>query len=436
MVSLAKAFSNLAPFKALVIGDFLLDTYTTGKIRRISPEAPVPVMEVVKEESRPGGAGNVVLNLVALGAKVVAIGRIGQDGEGQELKQKLKEADTSALFIEEGYRTPVKKRILAESQQLMRIDFEKVTPIGSEFEDQVIQKLKNLVPLVDVIAISDYAKGFLTDRVLAECLHLAKKHKVKAIVDPKGIHFEKYRGAFLIKPNLSEAYAAAKMDSKASLEKVAEALHAIADILLVTRSEAGISVFQKGKRDDFPVQSKEVKDVTGAGDTVLAMICMGVANGLDIELIAKLANMAAGLSIERLGCVQVTMSELAARLLEIDVETKIFDESHIFALQQVLKEKKVRLLAIEKEQEMSTRLLKTLKELSQEGALVVYVQGRKPSDELIHLLSSLSEVGHIILQKESLKNICEAIQPDEVFVMKENQVAPEVLEALVYTETI
>lgn len=424
MVKLARTFSHFRPFKALVLGDFMLDTYTTGRVKRISPEAPVPVMEVQKQESRPGGAGNVVLNLTTLGASVFAVGRIGSDKEGEELKRHLFNADTSALLIEPNYKTPVKNRLIADSQQLLRIDFETITPLKPEIEEAIIIRLKELIPQVEVVAISDYGKGFLTHRLIQAALQIAREVKIPAIVDPKGSDFAKYKGATVLKPNLSEAYAAAKCASHATLEEVALQLLSLADFLLITRSEAGISIFNAdGIRSDFPVRSKEVKDVTGAGDTVLSMICLGLANGLDIQLAAQLANIAAGLSIERLGCVQITLSELAQRLLQIDSDTKIFDESHTYALHQVLRGKLYSLLVLEKGQSMSNALFRTIRKLSaQEGQeLIIYVRDTEPDDELIHLLSSLHEVDYIILQTESLKNLCSAIHPHEVYLLEQDK---------------
>jgi rfaE bifunctional protein kinase chain/domain len=423
MVKLARTFSHFRPFKALVIGDFMLDSYTTGRVKRISPEAPVPVMEVLKQESRPGGAGNVVLNLTTLGATVFAVGRIGSDFEGEELKKHLFNADTSSLLVEPHYKTPVKNRLIADSQQLIRVDFETITPLKPDLEETIILRLKELIPLVDVVAISDYGKGFLTHRLIQSALQIAKESKIPTIVDPKGSDFAKYKGATVLKPNLSEAYAAAKCPSYASLDEVANQLQSLADILLITRSEAGISIFSSDGRSDFPVRSKEVKDVTGAGDTVLAMICLGLANGLDIQVAAQLANIAAGLSIERLGCVQITLSELAQRLLQIDSDTKIFDESHTYALHQVLRGKQYSLLVLEKGQAMSNALFRTIRQLSsQDGQeLIIYVRDTEPDDELIHLLSSLHEVDYIILQTESLKNLCSAIHPHEVYLLEQDK---------------
>lgn len=423
MVKLAAIFRKLRPCSALVLGDFMLDTYTTGRVKRISPEAPVPVLEVLKQESRSGGAGNVVMNLITLGAKVLAVGRIGSDGAGAELKSSLQRADVRGLRVEAGYKTPVKNRLIGDSQQLIRVDFETTFPLSLELEETIAEQLSEWIPQVQIIALSDYGKGFLTPRIIRTALEIAKFHKIPTIVDPKGSDFTKYRGATVLKPNLTEAYQAAKLSSQSSLEEVADALLHLSQVdqLLVTRSEAGISIFdQKRNRSDFPVRSKEVKDVTGAGDTVLAMVCLGLANGLDIQEAAQLANIAAGLSIERLGCAQITLSELASRLLEYDSDTKIFDENHTYALHQVLKGKDHALLVLEKGQAMTSGLFRAIRKLaSREGKeLLIYVCDADPNDELVHLLSSLNEVDYIILQTESLKHICDAIHPHEVYFLE------------------
>ncbi len=416
MVNLAKAFRYFRPFKVLVLGDFLLDTYTTGRVRRISPEAPVPVMEVIKHEARPGGAGNVVLNLLSLGAEVFVAGRVGDDADGQSLRHLLAQAHSCGLRTEIGYRTPMKNRLVAEGQQLIRVDFETITPLPIDSEEQILCELAELIPQMQVVALSDYGKGFLTDRLIREVLQMAKQAAVPSIVDPKGIDFAKYRGATLIKPNVSEAYAAAKMGGALSLDQVAQKLleETKAQYLLITRSEAGISVFDAQERSDFPVRSKEVKDVTGAGDTVLATLCLGVANGLDIHTSTQLANIAAGLAIERFGCVQITLPELASRLFEIDCETKIFDESHLYALRQMLQGKRFSLLVLEKGQAMSLGLFRSIRSLSAAAEKFI-IYAHQPHEELIHLLSSLQEVDHIILQSESLKHLCDEIHPQEIY---------------------
>lgn len=328
-MNLAKALSQLHPFKVLVLGDFLLDAYTTGRVKRISPEAPVPVMEVVKCESRPGGAGNVALNLAALGGSVLAAGRIGAHAEGEELKRLLVEkgVDGQALLVEPNYRTPVKNRLIAESQQLLRLDFETIAPLDPRLEEALLEKLEVLIPQVQIVALSDYGKGGLTPRLISGAISLAKKWNIPSIVDPKGVDFAKYKGASLLKPNLSEAYAASKMAPTEPLETVAKQVFSMASVeqLLITRSEAGMSLFDaQGKRADFSVRSREVKDVTGAGDTVLAILCLALANRLGLAEAIHLANLAAGIAVERVGCVQVTLPEIAKRFLEDETANASF----------------------------------------------------------------------------------------------------------------
>jgi len=427
--SLANAFNRIRPFRALVLGDLMLDTYTTGRVKRISPEAPVQVLEVLKQESRPGGAGNAVLNLVALGGVVIAMGRIGSDTEGNELKETLARAgaDVRGLIVEPGYQTPVKNRLIADSQQLLRVDLEKISEIDPAVEEEAILQLKVLIPSVQVVAISDYGKGFLSNRLIQEAIAIARLANVPCIIDPKGVDFTKYRGAAILKPNLGEAYAAAKMPLSASLDAVAQQILDLADVdrLLITRSEAGMSLFDRAVgRSDFPVRSREVKDVTGAGDTVLAMISLGMANGLELPLSVQLANIAAGIAIERLGCVQVRLSEVAERLLETDCESKIFDEVHAYALQQVLADKRYALLILDKAQSMAGGLFRMIRRIGQNKGreLILYIRDSHPADEFVHLLSSMHDIKAIILQKENLKTLCEAIHPEEVFFVDGEQV--------------
>ncbi len=443
MVALSKTFNRLQPFRSLVLGDFLLDTYTTGRVKRISPEAPVPVMEVLRQEARPGGAGNVVLNLRALGSQVLCVGRIGKDSHGQQLKEllSLDGIDCSSLLEERGYTTPVKNRLIADSQQLLRVDFETISPLDPSLEEQLLEQLKSLIPQVQIVAISDYGKGFLTNRLISSALEIAKKAGIPAIVDPKGTDFTKYRGASILKPNLSEAYAAAKMPPSTPLGKVAQEIfsHASIDLLLITRSEAGMSLFDpKGNRSDFPVVSKEVKDVTGAGDTVLATLCLSIANQLDLSSAVSLSNIAAGIAIERLGCVQVTLPELAKRLLREKNETKIFDEDHTYALKQVLQGKQYSLLVLSKGQQITHAFLRSIRKFAEKEnhELIIYLEGSHPQDEFVRFLSSLNEVNYIVLQSESLKHLCEEIHPHEIYMLKGEEViqidqAREVLHTLI-----
>lgn len=429
MVKLSGLLSQFRPVKVLVVGDFMLDTYTTGKVRRISPEAPVAILHVQKEESRPGGAGNVALNLVSLGAQVALLGRVGPDDAGKALSEALgKEGmDTSFLFCQEGYKTPVKNRLIAEAQQILRVDFEALDPLPLSYEERVIAHLSTLLTDIQTVAISDYAKGFLSSTLLRALIEEAGKRGIPVIVDPKGDDFSKYAGATLIKPNLVEAYSAAKLPLSASLEEVALVLlkKCQVDTLMITRSEEGISLFEKGgERTDFPVLPKEVKDGTGAGDTVLAMISLAMANGLDMGWGAQLANSAAAMAVERLGCARITLSQMAERLLELDVDNKIFDEQHLFALEQVLKGKRYTLLGMSAEQQMSAALFRSLRHLSLnrgEKKLIVYLGQAGAQEELISFLSSLEEVDYIVLKSESLKHLCDEIHPEQVFLFEEEE---------------
>lgn len=428
MVKLSRIFRRLSSVRVGIIGDFMYDTYTTGKVLRISPEAPVPVLHVLKEEARPGGAGNVALNLISLGAQVVAIGRVGPDIAGQSITNSLASEGVvvDGIVIQTPYQTPVKNRVIADAQQVLRIDFEAISSIPPPVEQQIIAKLPQLFDKIDILAVSDYAKGFLSPSILKAAIEMAKARNIPVIVDPKGDDFAKYQGATVLKPNLQEAYTAAKLSDTASLEHVAETLFkkVSIDLLMITRSEAGISLFSRdGRRHDFPVRSKEVKDVTGAGDTVLAMVSVALGNKLDIADAAQLANIAAGIAIERLGCARIHLSDLASRLLEFDVDNKVFDEDHLFALQQALKDKHYIVLGIHSTLGITTALFRSIRQLAaqeSDGKLIIYVRDSAPDSEFISLLSSLAEVDFVVLKCESLKHLCEIIHPQEVYVI-ENQ---------------
>ncbi len=310
---------QLNPKKILVIGDFMLDVYTFGDVVRISPEAPVPVLRAKKESRKPGGAGNAILNLVSLGMEVSALGRVGNDTGGSSFLQELAKegVDTRGVVCDPDFQTPLKNRMIAAGQQIVRIDYEETTPLNERLQQEVIDSLKRLFEKVEVIAISDYAKGFLTPKLLSEIMNLAQKMEIPVIVDPKGVDFTRYRGATLIKPNLSEAVGAARLGHEATLDDVAARILGDVDIktLMVTRANEGISVFEKEvRRQDFPANVHEIKDVTGAGDTVLAVVTAALANGLNIGEAARLANVAAGIAIEQVGCARVSCADIALRL--------------------------------------------------------------------------------------------------------------------------
>lgn len=299
----------------------MLDVYTMGSVKRISPEAPVAVLRVDEESERPGGSGNAILNLRSLGMEVTAVGRIGSDLSGRHLKQTLLEegVDTQGIVTQEGFQTPVKKRMIADNQQLLRVDYEKPRPLDSALEKELIDQLPVILEGASVVAISDYAKGFLTSSFLAVLIKMANERSIPTIVDPKDLDFTKYQGATLIKPNQGEAYTASRLADSEPLHNVAAKLleETAIETLMVTRSKEGISLFsQTAPQRDFPVNHvQEVRDVTGAGDTVLAVISAALANQMTLEKGVRLANLAAGMAIERLGCARISLSELEAALV-------------------------------------------------------------------------------------------------------------------------
>ncbi len=310
----------LKPKKILVAGDVMLDIYTIGDVVRISPEAPVPVLRVKEETQRPGGAGNAILNLISLGMEVVALGRVGDDPGGFTFLEEMKKerVDTRGIVCEPSFKTPLKNRMIASGQQIVRIDHERPSLLTQEMEARIINLLPALLENIDVVAISDYAKGFLTQSLLTQLISSAKKQGIPIVVDPKGMDFNRYQGATLLKPNLAEAVGAAGLGIEATLDDIAARILSDVDIetLLITRSKEGISLFTRNqRRQDFPAQIHEVKDVTGAGDTVLAIITAAVANHLSFGEAAILANVAAGIAIERVGCARISLADLSQRLL-------------------------------------------------------------------------------------------------------------------------
>lgn len=407
MVKLANTLSRLKPASIMVIGDMLLDSYTFGKTRRLSPEAPVAIVNVLKEEHRPGGAGNVVLNLVSLEAKVVLVGRVGNDWAGETLRRSLESEGIAgcALYKQENYQTPVKNRVIADNQQIVRIDHEQLVPLDEQSEKKIIKDLPDLMKGIDVIALSDYGKGFLSQSLLQAITAEAKKRKIMVITDPKGHDFTKYKGTTIIKPNLGEAYAAASLPASAPLTVVAQRILEIteAEVLMVTRSEAGISLFDaQGSQYDFPVQAKEVKDVTGAGDTVLAMFAHALANRLSLAEAAQLCNVAAGIAIEHVGCARVSLSDLARRLLETNMSNKVFDHEELFVLQKILEGKKFNTLIIEGQEVITSALYQAIKKLSSDAVPLV-VFAAEPNEIFIDMLASLKEISFILIHQGSLE---------------------------------
>ncbi len=420
MVKAIHTLGVLKSVKILVIGDFMLDTYTVGSVNRISPEAPVPILHIQNQTHLPGGAGNVVLNLQALGAQVIPIGRIGDDDNGAELAKVF----DKMVFIQQGYRTPGKNRLISGGQQIIRVDHENHVPLSPDLEKKVLKYVSTDCLDVSAIAISDYKKGMLTESLLSYLIEFGIKNAIPVIVDPKGDDFTKYRGAKLIKPNLSEAYLASKLPTDASIDEVGRKLmsQTQTSMLMITRSAEGISLFTPSQsRQDFPVKSKEVKDVTGAGDTVLAVITFCLANNIGINETIHLANIAAGIVIEKIGCNRITLKQIAKRILEGDHDSKILDESYLFVLMKVLKDKKLTLVGLKSESHLSSKLFSALKKISSKGegeCLMVMLIDDDPNEHYVSLLSSLQEVDYLLYKFQSFSNLCKTLNPEKIYLVE------------------
>lgn len=296
--------------RIIVIGDVMLDRYWSGQASRISPEAPVPVVKVKSVEDRIGGAGNVALNIAKLGGKVILLGIVGDDAESEILKQLLEDEGVVCDFVvEKSLRSICKLRVMAQHQQLIRLDFED-TPIRFD-RNALKEALFRHLPENDVVVFSDYGKGTLAD--VSTYINSAKQAGVKVLVDPKGVDYQRYAQADLITPNLAELLAVVgSCENEQHLIEKGRELLAQYQIptLLLTRGEAGMTLIQNDQVHSLPAQAKDVFDVTGAGDTVIAVMALGVSLGMPLSESMYLANLAGGIVVGKLGTSTVSMPEL------------------------------------------------------------------------------------------------------------------------------
>ncbi len=307
--------SNLSSAKVLIIGDVMLDQYWHGDTARISPEAPVPIVNIQNREERLGGAANVAMNICALGASATLIGAVGNDEYATKLISLLSKTDIKSNIIQnKNCKTSAKLRVLSRNQQLLRLDYE-----SSDFEvdiSELIKLCKELISSHDVVVISDYGKGAVNQ--VEKIIKIARDKDKMVIVDPKGDDFKKYKNATAITPNYAEfIQVSGECDNEDELEeqavKMCQALNL--DALLITRSEKGMSLFLQGEQPrHFSTQAKEVYDVTGAGDTVVGLLAAAMSAGYGLVDAVKIANLGAGISVGKLGTVSVTVNELDAAL--------------------------------------------------------------------------------------------------------------------------
>jgi len=305
--------------RVLVVGDLMLDKYVWGRVQRISPEAPVPVVQIDHITNSPGGAANVAMNLRSLGCQVSIAGFLGNDEDGRCLLDRLQSAgvETQALVCVPGRPTITKTRILGGQQQMLRLDVEQTNQFSSDLYDFLLSRIGELGD-ASTIVLSDYGKGVLSDTICRAVILRARKHSIPVFVDPKGFKYEKYAGCHAISPNRSELAAVTATDA-ANLDELfakGERLRSELGIshLMVTLGELGIALVDSSGTQRFPARCREVFDVSGAGDTVIATVAAATAAGLELEEAIQLANLAAGLVIGKIGTTAVGKGELIAAL--------------------------------------------------------------------------------------------------------------------------
>jgi len=315
----SRLLKQLRGRRVLVAGDVMLDEFLWGSVSRISPEAPVPVVKVTRQSFHLGGAGNVACNVRALGGEAVVVGVVGQDGAGERVRAALAEAGVEdGLATADGGRpTTVKTRIIAHHQQVVRADRELADDVPARVEEALIERLRSALPSCAAVVLSDYQKGVVTPRLMKALVPLARAHRVPVLVDPKVVHFPLYRKVTVVTPNQLEAEQATGRTILGPGDLFAVGARILrllgCDAVLVTRGEHGMALFPRsGKPSLIPTAAREVFDVTGAGDTVIATLALGLCAGASLPQAAMLANHAAGVVVGKVGTAIVTPEELLA----------------------------------------------------------------------------------------------------------------------------
>ncbi len=310
--------------RVLVVGDLMLDQFVRGKVSRISPEAPVPVVAVTEDSWMPGGAGNVCCNLAALGASVSLVSVLGEDDAGRQLLAELRARgmDTSGIVPDPARVTTQKCRVVADHQQVVRFDRETAQPLSPALQKALAERLRRAAADADALVISDYGKGVITEAMVRAALRAAHAHGVPVLVDPKVEHFRRYRGVDCITPNSAEAWGGMRLPPRPGEDAVRQLGRRILKTLrvrsvLITRGEKGMTLFQSSASPrHIPARAREVYDVTGAGDTVVSVMALGLASGARPYEAAVLANAAAGVVVGKLGTATTTRDEIRAALAE------------------------------------------------------------------------------------------------------------------------
>jgi rfaE bifunctional protein kinase chain/domain len=312
--------------RVLVLGDVMIDAYLFGKVERISPEAPVPVVAVVNKENRLGGAANVAVNLVALGAKPILCSVVGNDAEGKDLIDLIKSSGIGADGIIQSKErvTTIKTRVISQSTQMLRIDNEITDSLNQEDDSRLISKVKELLKEADVIIFEDYDKGVISEHLISQITQEANALNIPIVVDPKKRNFMSYQKASLFKPNLKELREGFKrdfdIDNKEEFESVCKDLMQDMGLknLFVTLSERGVMITNGNEFYYIPAHLRKIADVSGAGDTVISVASLCMALGLPLKQVAQISNLAGGLVCEEVGVVPINKEKLIEEIESID----------------------------------------------------------------------------------------------------------------------
>ena len=322
--NLINQFENIP---VLVIGDVMIDAYLFGNVERISPEAPVPIVAVNKKENRLGGAANVALNLVALGAKPILCSVIGNDLEGNDLLNLLQEnnIDASGIIKSNDRITTIKTRVISQNHQMIRIDNEDATNLNQAQTSLLIDKIKELLPLAKIVIFEDYDKGVITEKLIDEISKASNELGIPTVVDPKKRNFSFYKNVTLFKPNLKELREGIKHDfllqNKEEFEQICKNLIAKMNIkyLFVTLSENGVMITNGTEFTYIPAHIRKIADVSGAGDTVISVASLCLSLNIPINQVATISNLAGGLVCEEVGVIPINRIKLAEELNEIGI---------------------------------------------------------------------------------------------------------------------
>jgi len=316
MRDLIKIIDNFKGRKVCVIGDLMLDKYIYGEVERISPEAPIPVVKISSELFTPGGAGNVANNIATLGGLAYIVGIVGKDKPGDQLLLEFNNRyiNTEGIILDEAKTTIEKMRIIARGQHMIRVDREDGRYVNKTQENKILKFIKTNIEYFDILVVSDYAKGLITRSLSLKLINITHQYNKLLVVDTKPVHANYFKNFYLITPNLKEAK---EMTGLANINTMGRRIQKQLNCnVLITQGAQGMTLFEGQKIRHFPAKAKEVFDVAGAGDTVIAAVALSLASGADLEMAANIANHAAGITVGKVGTATVSIEELKKDIIE------------------------------------------------------------------------------------------------------------------------